>query len=141
MTIVTHDPALRIASECDAVRRFIAVLKREERALVDDDVSGLPAITAHKDACRIELESYDEGRPERPSEPTSDPLVDAWRELVALAAEARELNRTNGLLLRQRLARTERALSVLTGAARGGMTYGPNGLPAPYQPGRSFLAG
>lgn len=141
MTIVATDPALRVAAECDAVRRFLDVLRREERALVDGDVSALPAITAHKDACRIELESYDAGRPARPSDSADDPLAAAWRDLVALAEVARELNRTNGLLLRQHLARTERALSVLTGAARGGMTYGPNGLPSPYQPGRAFLVG
>ena len=135
------DPVHRIAAESDAVRRFVAILRREEQALIDGDIAALEVVTPEKDASRIELGSFDADRPQDAAHARGGALANAWRELLDLAAEARELNRTNGILLRQRLTGTERALTVLNGAMRGGATYGPNGLPSPAQPGRSFLIG
>jgi len=135
------DPVARLAAEGEVVRRFISILQREERALVEGDVAVLEAITPEKERCRAELERFDAHRPTLPEPIPSDQLGAAWRELIGLARQARELNRTNGLVLQQRLARTERAVTVLTGAAGRGLTYGRDGLPSPPQPGRSALVG
>lgn len=63
-----------------------------------------------------------------------------WRDLLALAAEAREANRVNGLLINRHLARNRTALNVLHGATQTGL-YGPDGQSTVHKPARSVIAG
>ena len=57
---------------------------------------------------------------------------DAWSSLLAVAAQARELNRVNGELIQERLQSNAQALEVLLGSnAAAGNLYGPDGQSAP----------
>ena len=55
------------------------------------------------------------------------PIASAWRELLALAEEARVLNQANGAVLGLRVAHNQAALSALHGASNGLGVYGPDG--------------
>lgn len=50
-----------------------------------------------------------------------------WSKIRAIAQEAKEINRTNGLLINQHLSRNRNALNILQGTSDGGNFYGPNG--------------
>jgi flagella synthesis protein FlgN len=51
----------------------------------------------------------------------------AWENLLALAAQARELNVTNGKLIELHMRHNQQAFNALMGAADRAMTYGPDG--------------
>ena len=75
--------------------------------------------------------------------PADAPGVRAWAKrtgetgeelrskLIALAGEARELNRVNGQLIAIRLQHTQGALQALTGAQPGSGLYDRDGMTAP----------
>ena len=50
-----------------------------------------------------------------------------WTALLSLAKSAREINRTNGLLISKHMLRNQQALNVLHGTAPSGSFYGPDG--------------
>ena len=52
---------------------------------------------------------------------------DHWDALLSLAKSAREINRTNGLLINKHMTRNQQALDVLQGTAPSSNFYGPNG--------------
>jgi flagellar biosynthesis protein FlgN len=53
-----------------------------------------------------------------------------WRETIALAAKARELNQSNGTMIAARLTHNRAALAALQSAARAHNLYGPDGQPS-----------
>lgn len=56
-----------------------------------------------------------------------DALAHTWRQLLACAAEARNLNEVNGALLTLRLQHSQAALASMQAAARQHSVYGPDG--------------
>lgn len=59
--------------------------------------------------------------------PGKDPAAAAWQRLLALAAEARQLNEINGKLIGIHWQHNQAALAALMSAANGATTYGPDG--------------
>lgn len=59
--------------------------------------------------------------------PATDDNQERWRELLAAAREARDINETNGKLIASRLQGNQQALAILTAAADQAATYGPDG--------------
>lgn len=55
------------------------------------------------------------------------PAASVWQRLLALAAEARQLNETNGKLIGIHWQHNQAALAALMSAANGATTYGPDG--------------
>jgi len=61
-----------------------------------------------------------------------------WQKLMALAAEARQLNETNGKLIALHWQHNQAALAALMSAANRATTYGPDGQQSSGGGGRSF---
>lgn len=58
-----------------------------------------------------------------------DSLNDArWAPTIERLIECRRLNDVNGRIVAQRMSHVRHALSLLSGDAPGGSTYGPNGV-------------
>ncbi len=70
--------------------------------------------------------------------PAADRSRARWEELLAMAAEARRLNETNGKLIGIHWQHNQAALTVLMSAANRAMTYGPDGQQKTGSGGRSF---
>lgn len=137
-----------IPAEGKAVAVFVALLKEEQTALQQGDIEALDAIVAKKTPLSAELDSI-AGRRRAALEETGFPgnregverwlstspegpaVRAAWKALLALAAEARELNRVNGELIGLRLRNNTQALQALLGAVPREELYGPDGRPTP----------
>ena len=54
-------------------------------------------------------------------------IAELWRQLLALAEKARELNQLNGNMIDTRLRNNQQALAILQAAANQSALYGPDG--------------
>lgn len=70
--------------------------------------------------------------------PANHPGRARWQELLSLAAEAKNLNETNGKLIGVHWAHNQAALTTLMSAANRAMVYGPDGQQRSGGSGRSF---
>ena len=130
-----------LGEEAAAVAQFVDLLGAEQRALQDGDLEILPGLTEKKTALVAHLTRLGQSRNlhlQAARLPTDQAGLDAWvagqperralvDQILALAAEARELNRLNGLLIANRLQQTQSALDILTRSQTGGGLYGPDG--------------
>jgi flagellar biosynthesis protein FlgN len=149
----TFDPIAGIASERDAVRVFIDVLRREQHALQQADVSVLLPLAAEKASHAQQLAELTQSREQWLA--VSDSFEDqgdmerrladhptaamAWQELLQLTETAHQINEINGILVNQRLRYNQQRLSALQAAARGlhdNGLYGSNGQPQIFSGGR-----
>ena len=151
MNNTVFDPVAGIADERDAIRAFIEVLRREQHALQQADVSVLLPLAAEKASHAQQLAELAQAReqwlaasdsPEGDMEPR---LADhpaaamAWQELLQLTEIAHQINEINGILVNQRLRYNQQRLSALQAAARGlhdNVLYGSNGRPQIFSGGR-----
>jgi len=147
------DPIAGIANERDAVRVFIDVLRREQHALQQADVSVLLPLAAEKASHAQQLAELTQAREQWLAVPDSFEdqgdmerrLADhptaamAWQELLQLTETAHQINEINGILVNQRLRYNQQRLSALQAAARGlhdNGLYGSNGQPQIFSGGR-----
>lgn len=145
MTAALLDPARNLAEEHQALQGLLAVLQREQEQLMATGIDSLPELTIEKNALvsRITalarkryaalaaaahgadengMREWLERGPEQHR--TAHRL---WIDLRVQAEAARELNRTNGLLIGKHLARNQSALNVLQSTSSRGNFYGPDG--------------
>ncbi len=133
-----------LTAERDALRDFVALLEREQNALVENLSDQLPALAEHKSASALALSELVEARhlllkntlPElnettiqtwlRTRCPAAWPV---WQELRSLVTRARQLNQSSGELIQMKLRYNQQALSVLSNAASKANLYGPDGQP------------
>jgi flagella synthesis protein FlgN len=147
------DPFAGIANERDAVRVFIDVLRREQHALQQADVSVLLPLAAEKASHAQQLAELAQARERWLAAPDSledqgdmeRRLADhptaamAWQELLQLTETAHQINEINGILVNQRLRYNQQRLSALQAAAHGfhdNVLYGSNGQPQIFSGGR-----
>ena len=136
-----------IAQENAALQAFIEVLKGEQRALSGNDnaeLAELPSYAEQKSQQALQLNSLAAQRnallaseslaPDRSgverwieAHPAETNTRDTWSSTLALAAEARELNRLNGELIKIRLQYNSKALEALQGGRHTLDLYGPDG--------------
>lgn len=153
MDNTVFDPVTGIANERDAVRVFIEILRREQHALQQADVSVLLPLAAEKARHAQQLAELTQAREQWLAVPSSledqgdmeRRLADhptaaiAWRELLQLTETAHQINEINGILVNQRLRYNQQRLSALQTAAQGvhndGL-YGSNGQPQIFSGGR-----
>jgi flagella synthesis protein FlgN len=147
------DPIAGIANERDAVRVFIDVLRREQHALHQADVSVLLLLAAEKASHAQQLAELAQAREQWLAVP--DSLEDqgdmecrladhptaamAWQELLQLTETAHQINEINGILVNQRLRYNQQRLSALQAAACGlhdSGLYGSDGQPRTFSGGR-----
>jgi len=127
-----------LVAERDAVRAFVALLEREEDALVRGNLDSLATLTPDKASQCALLEQFETRRIASGQSAADDPV---WLEILDLARRARDLNRTNGIMLQQRSRLAESALRVLLGSARESATYGPDGMMQSRAGMRGLVAG
>lgn len=140
------------ARELDA---FLDLLREEQETLTVGRPEQLAPIAQAKGAACARLSDFDRERrallaqsgfsvrtEQTPTwlrrEPQNSQLRHAWQTLLGLAAEAREMNRVNGALLKTRLAQNHRALSVLMSAPDQTTLYGPDGQARARAAGRAI---
>ncbi|MFN3884241.1 MAG: flagella synthesis protein FlgN [Rhodocyclaceae bacterium] len=105
-------PGTQNLPAAEALQAFIGLLRREREALIAGDIETLAALLPEKTALTERLNGI--------------PAEEA-RHLRELAAEARQLNETNGKLIAVHLRRNQQALNVLLAAADHVATYGRDG--------------
>lgn len=151
-------PASTLAEECEATQCLIDLLKHEQAHLIEANVEALAGLTEEKARIAEQLTQLSRRRHGALSaagcaateagmqawlntDPAAAEYAAAWDGLLALAKAAKELNRVNGLLIGQHLGRTQSALNVLQGNARGGSFYGPDGQSSTNLASRRLVVG
>lgn len=132
-----------LESEADAVSAFVFLLREEQEALTAGNADALPGIVGRKAAASATLASISAARNAELSRQGhaidkagvetwlkanagDRAAVAAWHRLQELAAEARELNRLNGDLIRLRMSHNAQMLEILLAANRQDL-YGADG--------------
>lgn len=152
------NPADGIGDELDAGNALLSLLRQEQEHLVNADLDGLTRVSEEKaktvarmsalaQARHIRLasrgfEASEGGMRNWLQDGTAPANANrSWTALLDLAREAKELNRINGLLIGQHMARNQGALNVLQGTQAGGDMYGPNGQARSQAGSRKLVVG
>ncbi|RJG05931.1 flagellar protein FlgN [Noviherbaspirillum cavernae] len=147
-----------LAEEYKAAQSLLDLLRQEQAFLIAADVDGLARLTEEKAGIAARMSALSSQRHRALAEAgveATEPGMHAWangtdapadvREtwngLLMLAQSAKELNRVNGMLINQHMARNQNALNVLHAAAQGGNFYGPDGQSTTKLGGRRLAAG
>lgn len=132
-----------LAAEAGAVSAFVSLLEQEQEALKAGDADALPAIVDQKAAAARQLAPISASRNTElarcglsgdrdgmlawlDKHPQDGAARRHWETLQALAAEARELNRVNGELIRMRMNHNAQMLETLLASNRQDF-YGADG--------------
>lgn len=133
-----------MVAEAQTVQQFVDLLKLEQSSLSQGDTDALPAYAEQKIALAALLNDFAAQRNAAlallgfkadragveawcAKHPEEDMAAKAWATVLALAGEARELNRVNGELIRLRMQYNAKALEALRGGASSLDLYGPDG--------------
>lgn len=144
MNNCTSSPADRLHDEFTAATQLLELLSEEQSFLIKADVDQLAVLSEEKTrlvahmselALRRHTALGAMGLPASEAgmqvwlqdRRASQSAGKTWDELLDTAAKAKELNRVNGLLIGQHLARNQQALNVLQGNQPAGPIYGRNG--------------
>ncbi|MBI2307818.1 MAG: flagellar protein FlgN [Rhodocyclales bacterium] len=136
-----------IAAEADVVSAFVLLLKEEQEILKAGSPEALPDVVERKTEVARKLAPLATARntelaragfaADRPGidawlkkQPGDKGVRQHWERLQALAAEAKELNRVNGELIRLRMQNNAQALEALLAAANRQDLYGADGQAA-----------
>jgi flagella synthesis protein FlgN len=137
------NPAGSLNEENKAARSLLQLLQQEQDQLVAAKIDGLVNLTEekakivarmselaaarHNALAKAGYEAKETGMKAWLEKNATSAINKAWGELLSLARRAKEMNRTNGLLISQHLVRNQVALSVLQGGSQAGGFYGPDG--------------
>src|SRR5690349_10336794 len=122
-------PNATLPAEHERIEALVELMKQEQQFLVAADADGLAELTARKAALVQELAQLSRQRHgalgsagfvslEAGMEPWlaaqgDDASRAAWSALLALTAEAKELNRVNGMLINRQMAHNQTVLNAL----------------------------
>ena len=151
-------PAPALTPEHERISALVELMKQEQQFLVSADADGLARLTPRKAALVQELAQLARERHAAlgkagfaPSEAGMEPWLAtqddaaraAWTGLLAQTAEAKELNRVNGMLINRQMAHTQTVLTALRTPASGAAPalYGAKGQTFGGGPSRGFVAG
>ena len=133
-----------LVAEAQTVEQFVALLKLEQTSLSRGDTDALPGFADQKMQFAAQLNEFAAQRNAAlaaqgfdadrsgveawcAKHPKEKVAAKAWTTVLALAGEARELNRLNGELIRLRMQYNAKALEALRGGASTLDLYGPDG--------------
>ncbi len=133
-----------LKDELDAMTFLANVLIREQAALIDGNVEKLNEITQEKSQLLTSLSQFEKERnlclihlrysPDMKGmqdylsrAETCATDLQAWEELMEMSKNAKENNRTNGLLINRQITRNHGALNILQKNTSAGNMYGPTG--------------
>ena len=152
------DPGAQLEREVEVTGALLALLRQEQTRLTEVDIAGVTdllnekallvanatdlAVARHHALAAAGFEASEAGMQAWIATlDKQSKAVQCWMRLLDLAREAKEINRTNGLLISQQLARNDAALSVLHGTTQTSNVYGPNGQTASRPLSRSHVIG
>lgn len=140
--------------EYRALQGFVTLLRREQALLEAGTTDSLAALAEEKLKAATELADFSATRDSKlihsglqpgragmdawTTTPAGAGYRQQWQQLLALTAEARGLNDTNGQLINIRMQNNQQALSILMAAADQAVTYGPDGQQQTGGGGRSL---
>ena len=146
-------------AERDAFARFLETLRAESSALLRGDVDEVLQLVETKSSLVENLSLMGTARRATLADEGFSPdrvgmtewlivhggddhsrLSRTWAELLAKAGEARDLNKSNGVLIESRLRFNQSALTALRSAMQQSTLYGPDGAPD-FDGGRSRALG
>lgn len=128
-------PALE--QERDTLRAFVALLEREQDALINADTDMLLQLAEEKVRLSDALAALAAARRNAAAPVGAD--AQTGQALRQLAARARQLNQSNGELIQIKLRYNQQALNVLLGAAQQtGALYGADGQTSVSGSGRTL---
>ena len=158
MSSSSPNPAAQLAQEIAAADHLVGLLKKEQEHLIKADIEGLTVLTEektkavsamselamarHRSLAANGLNATEEGMQQwikgmAPAAPASR----AWSQLLELMRGAKELNRTNGILINTHLSRNQAALGVFQQNTQGNALYGPDGQASAKSTGRGLVVG
>lgn len=153
-TAATADFVALLHTERDALAAFVALLTTEQQALVSGNTEPLLALADSKIQAAHELNKLANARGDgllaragkiEPGDMTAWLQANAanslpvWHEILRLADQAQQLNRTNGVLIQTHLRHNQQALAALQKAAHSTSgLYGPDGQPSLPASGRTL---
>jgi flagella synthesis protein FlgN len=137
-------PGAALHEEIGRLKEFIGLLEREQDLLKKGDTESLLPLIETKTALANSLAALaqarlgqlkrlglDTGRAGMEAwlahNDQDGKLREAWQTLLDLAAQARELNITNGKLIGLHMQHNQQAFTALMSATNRAMTYGPDG--------------
>lgn len=144
------DFSARLNLERDAMRAFVALLEKEQQALLGQDAEQLLPLAEAKTQAANKL--TDMANVRRQQVGTADTAAwitqhvpssrTTWEEIRTLAARAHHLNQTNGEVIQLKLRSNQQALAALLGAAKSAAgLYGRDGQPSIAVSGRTLGSG
>lgn len=153
-----NSPADNLGEEFEAGKALLQLLRQEQEALINADIEGLTKVTEEKNKAVVRMSELAQRRHRALAGAGFDasesgmenwlksPAVNAatsqsWKELLTVVREAKELNRTNGMLIGQHVARNQAALNILQGTPQAGNMYGPDGQSAGKTTSRKLVIG
>lgn len=130
-----------LKEEKEAMAVLADLLKEEQAALVDGDVSLLTQTSAQKSELVRKLSEAEKLRNAYLKQQGFGDDAEStlkfvrqtpeaqllWDGLLELSAQAKEDNKTNGLMITRRLSQNQAALSTFQQGTTTGSLYGPNG--------------
>ncbi|MFZ6658171.1 flagella synthesis protein FlgN [Undibacterium sp. TJN19] len=147
-----------IQEEVNTMSSLAELLKKEQSALVESDVSLLneyiqskgqlvskmSELERKRNTCLVELgyKADIEGmRAYLEHAGNVSTLAGYWEKLLQISQQAKEVNRTNGTLINRRLSINQATLNVLQQNNPAGSMYGPNGQSTiKNTPGKGYIA-
>jgi flagella synthesis protein FlgN len=158
MQLPVSTPAATLDEEKTTAGALAELMQREQACLIDADIDGLGTLTDAKSQLVAQLATLTTARYQALQQAghTGDEAgmqawlktagapqhaLACWQSLLNFAQAAKELNRTNGLLIGKHMARNEQALNILRGASPANALYGPNGQSKAPGGGRGLVVG
>lgn len=150
----TADFTSRLQAERDALKAFVTLLETEQQALISGNTEQLLTLADSKVLAAQELSKLANVRSDelraRAGKMESGGMtawlranaanrLPVWHDILQLAEQAQQLNRTNGVLIQTKLRHNQQALMTLQNAAHGtNSLYGPDGQPNLSASGRTL---
>ncbi|MBC7503220.1 MAG: flagellar protein FlgN [Herminiimonas sp.] len=150
------NPAATLTDEQVTARHLVEVLNREQACLINADIDALVMVTEEKTTAIAQMSALALARHRSLAvcgheaselgmlawvEGAGSTSRGLWNAMLESARTAKELNRTNGLLIGTHMVRTQSTLNVLHGSAQGGSFYGPDGQATSRGLGRGVVVG
>lgn len=137
--VIIKDAILQLNKELAELRKFVVLLNSEQQALLNNDTDGLLTLSEAKAQAAGQLMEMSNARRKTLLASSGDSMetwiarhapgsLAVWSEIRKLAAQAQNLNSTNGELINSRMRHNQQALSALQSSSKSAAgLYGPDG--------------
>jgi flagellar biosynthesis/type III secretory pathway chaperone len=132
-----------LSVELALAEKLFSILKKEEKSLINNDLSQLEKITSEKTQLISEYLLTREARWKKLSlldvnlkesefdkwilSQKNELLHDIWSKLNQVLTDSQQMNRTNGLIIHQLSSKNQRAIAILLGQSESEGLYGSSG--------------